>query len=82
MVRKNEDSIVRQRVADAILNDGGRNFWSEIKRIRHNKGGVPNSVDGLTDVKDIAQLFAAKYRELYTSVPYDKSEMHDAVYSR
>ena len=58
-VRKDEDSIIRERVADAFLNDDGRNFWSEIKRIRRNKGGVCNSVDGLTDVRDIAQLFAA-----------------------
>jgi hypothetical protein len=35
-VRKDEDSIVWERVASALLNDGGRNFWSEIKRIRSN----------------------------------------------
>ena len=78
-VKKDEDSIIRERVADAFLNDDNRNFWSEIKRIRRNKGGVSNSVDGLTDDRDIAQLFAAKYRDLYTSVPYDKHEMQSIV---
>jgi len=28
-------------------------------------------VDGLTDAGDITQLFAARYRNLYTSIPYN-----------
>jgi hypothetical protein len=34
--RKIEDSIIRKRVAGVFLNDDGRNFWSEIERIRRN----------------------------------------------
>ena len=69
-VKKDEDSIVRERVASALLNEGGRNFWSEIKRIRSNKESISRSVDGLSEAGSIANLFAVKYRELYTSVPY------------
>jgi len=36
-------------------------------------------VDGQTDVSAIAKLFATKYRELYTSVPYDKDDMQRIV---
>lgn len=78
-VKRDEESIVRERVANAMLNDGGRNFWSEIKRMRGNKAGVSRTVDGLTDADSIANLFADKYRELYTSVPYNESEMQDIV---
>jgi hypothetical protein len=35
-VKKGEKSIIRERVASALLDDEGRNFWSEIKRIRCN----------------------------------------------
>jgi len=37
--------------------------------------------DGLTDTGDIAQFFASRYRDVYTSVPYNIYEMHvkDAV---
>ena len=28
---KDEESIIRERIADAMLNDEGRNFWSEVK---------------------------------------------------
>jgi hypothetical protein len=66
---------VRKRTAVSMLNNCTRNFWSEIKRIRSNKAGVSNSVDGSTDSSCIAKLFAAKYRLLYNSVSYDRNEM-------
>ena len=78
-LKKDENSIVRELVAEAILSDGGRNFWSEIKRIRSNKSSNSRIVDGQTDVGAIAKLFATKYRELYTSVPYDKDDMQRIV---
>jgi hypothetical protein len=73
--RKDEECIVYERVADALLHNGRRNFWFEIKRICGNKFRAGNTVDGFNDVNDIVRLFAAKYRELYTSVPYDVPEM-------
>jgi len=78
-LKKDENLIVRERVAEAILSDGGRNFWSEIKRIRSHRSSNSRIVDGQTDVGAIAQLFATKYRELYTSVPYDKDDMQRIV---
>ena len=78
-LKKDEESILRERVADGILSDGGRNFWSEIKRIRSNKASTSRIVDGQTDVSNIARLFADKYRELYTSVPFNKDEMQCIV---
>ena len=64
-----------------MANGDDRNFWEEIKRIRRHKTGGPVAVDGLTDIKEIAQLFATKYRELYTSVPYDSVELNHMLNS-
>jgi len=36
-------------------------------------------VDGQTDVGAIAKLFATKYRELYTSMAYNKDDMQHMV---
>jgi len=36
---------------------------------------VCNVIDGLTHSDDIAECFADKYRELYTSVTYDTADM-------
>jgi len=70
-----ENTIIRDRVAASLLEDGKRNFWQEIKRIRGNKAVSSRMVDGLTDVGNIAHLFASRYRDLYTSVPYNIDEM-------
>jgi hypothetical protein len=70
---------VRERIADAFLHNDERNFWSEIKCIRSCKAGSSRIIDGQTDVGDIARLFADKYRELYTSVAYDESEMQALI---
>ena len=78
-VKKDEDFIVRERVASALPNDWGRNFWSEIKRIRSNKESISRSVDGLSEADNIAKLFAGKYRELYTSVPYSELEIQHTL---
>ena len=64
---KIEDAIVRERIAESILNNNDRSFWTEIKRIHSSKAGLSSLVDGHTDVNSIAQLFAVKYRHLYTS---------------
>jgi hypothetical protein len=78
-VKKDEEAILRERIADCMLRNDDRNFWLEIKRIRNNKVGSSRIIDGLTDAAEIAELFAHKYRELYTSVPYDTKEMQDFI---
>ena len=69
LVKKNEESIVRDRIANTILSNGKRNFLAEIKRIRSNKVGSSRTIDGFTDAESIANLFAVKYKDLYINVP-------------
>ena len=44
-VRKNEEQIVRKRIANAMSGNGGQNFWAEIKHIRSHAAVVNRSVD-------------------------------------
>ena len=74
-MKRDEDKIINERLAESILNNNSRNFWSEIKRIRTHKSGTSRIVDGQMESVCIAKLFATKYRDLYTSVPYDVNEM-------
>jgi hypothetical protein len=73
--RRDEENIVRERIAEALLSDPARNFWKEVKRIRHKKNNYSKNVDGYTDENSIAQVFASKYKNLYSSVPYDVVEL-------
>src|SRR5664279_3158638 len=75
-VKRDEDTIINERLADSLLNNSTCDFWSEIKRIRSSKSGTSCIVDGQTEAISIAKLFADKYRNLYTSVPYGVNEMH------
>jgi len=72
-VKRDEDKIINERLAESLLNNGARDVWSEIKHIRSSKTGISCSVDGHTEATSIAKLY--KYRDLYTSVPYDVNEM-------
>jgi hypothetical protein len=69
---------VREQIAKSILNNNGRSFWTEIKRIR-SKAGLSSLVDGHTDVNSSTQLFAVKYCHLYTSVPWDEVELQSLI---
>ena len=66
--------IINERFADAMLVDN-RDLWSEMKRLRSNKTCLSNMVDHFTSPCDIANFFASKYQDLYTSVKFDKAEM-------
>ena len=77
-VRENDNSIVKQRVAESFVRRLCPDFWAEIKEIRGDKASISRVVDGWTDQSNsISELFADKYKSLYTSVPYDSTEMQD-----
>ena len=74
-------SIVKQtvnkRIAEALSENRSRDFWGEIKRIRQKRAASSSSVDGFSNSSDIADSFADKFHELYTTVDYDKDELLD-----
>ena len=75
-LRKNEQELVNERFADSVLRNRTRDFWGEVKRMRSTRQQCSSSVDGSTDPDDIAELFADKYKDLYTCVSYDVTEMN------
>jgi hypothetical protein len=48
-----------------------------VKRIRNNSVQSSNIIDGLSSPEEIANCFASRYRDLYTCVNYDYTEMQD-----
>jgi hypothetical protein len=74
-----EHKIVRQRTATALLDNRSRDFWRDVKKIRTNRAPSSHTIDGHTDANAIAQLFACKYREQYTSVAYDINELNSII---
>jgi len=78
-IKKDEDNIRCERIADIAAMNDDRNFWTEVKKIRSRKPARVRTVDGAGDDNGIAQLFASNYRDLYSCVSYNKSEMTEII---
>ena len=64
-------------MADDILNNRNRNFWSEVKKVKCNGSTLPNNVDACSGRVDIANLFKDKYEQLYNTVSYNENDMSE-----
>jgi len=62
-VKRNRSDIIKQRFADAIVEDRNRDFWHEVKHVCGSRARVQNIVDGQSQASRIADLFADKYKE-------------------
>jgi hypothetical protein len=47
-----------------------KHFWSLIRRLRGSRPSCPSTVDGVSDARGIADLFASSYKNLYNTNPY------------
>jgi hypothetical protein len=65
--------------ATAVADNDQRNFLSEVKRMHSCGTVISKTVDGQSSVSCIADLFANKYRDLYTSIPHDESDMRQVM---
>ena len=72
--KRKERELRFQKMVEYINEDKSRDFFRELKRL--NGGNCsPTCINGKTDAKDIAEVFAQKYNSLYNSVPYCKNNM-------
>ena len=73
--RRRKDEITKEHFAKSLIENKGRDFWKEVKKIRNSKVSGNYAIDGLNNVSDIARVFGDSYRDLYSSVAYDDIEM-------
>ena len=78
-VRKQEELIVRDRIAHSLLENGRRHFWAEVNKIRCKKAACCKIVDGYASEDSIAERFAHQYKHLCSSVPYDNNELRNII---
>ena len=75
--RRNKRNVKQKRIekmAEAIVEDKSRDFFKEVKKF-HPKDTKAPMIDNHIDSKEIADVFAQKYHELYNSVPSDAGDM-------
>ena len=74
-VVRNQDKLSAERMAERIANGQHQDFWDEVRRTRGSSRDSPTVVDDAVGTEQVCEAFAAKYGELYSSVPYDEEEM-------
>ena len=75
-VRRNENDIVKRKFAEAVLVNNSRDFWYEAKKQTSTRcKSFSSVVFNVAGCYAIANHFAEKYDELYSSVAYDECEM-------
>jgi hypothetical protein len=82
--RKNEDLLKKQAFAEAVLANNSRNFWNEVRKIKHAPKNLPSTIDAASIDSDIAEVFANTYKDLYNSVQCsadDLTEISDKIRS-
>ena len=69
-VKQNEDRMRSEKMVHALRCNDHKNLWCEVNKLKARKKTLPVMVDGIKGDANIAGIFANKYEQLYTSVPY------------
>ena len=77
-VKRDQDDIKKEKLADALYNNDNRELWAEIRRMKGAKVSGPISIDNITEEDKIADICTKKYYDLYNSVSYDPDDMRDS----
>lgn len=83
-VRSEKEKLKRLKLLSSMFSSD-RNFFKEVKRLRGHDRNNCQIIDGLSDNSQIAEKFAQKYKELYSSNSSDPSElksMMETLYSQ
>ena len=75
-VKRNRDMCSQNKLAECILEDKSRNFWSEVKKLRGSSKVAPNNIDSSVGDEQIGNMFANKYKDLYNCVSFNVSDMN------
>jgi hypothetical protein len=74
-LKRNSETLRKEKMAESLLNNKCRDFWTEVKKLKGNSVHYTNTLENKDDPYEIASHFADKYNKLYNSVPSDKCKI-------
>lgn len=80
-IKRNQDILSADRMANALIQNNNRPFWSEVRKSLGKKYSVPSIIDDADTDEGICNVFTNKYSDLYSSVPYNRCEMDRLKFS-
>ena len=75
-LKRQKNQNRRQKFAETVLNDSHRKFWDEINKMDSSVKNIASSVDGVSNVSAIVEIFARKYTDLFQCNATSKEEMY------
>lgn len=76
-IKRHESELRMSKMAVAIANNNSRSLWDEVKKCTKKRKQCAPNIDGISDSKGIAKLFAEKYRKLYNSAPFTEEQYNE-----
>ena len=77
--KKQNRKVRFQKMAESVLQDNSRSFFKEVKRINGAYNTRITCINGETQAQKITELFAGKYKELFSSVPSNSNAMQEIL---
>lgn len=75
-IKKNENSIVREKVSASLKDGNPKSFWNNINKINGSQKICSNNIDGV-DGERICDVFKQKYETLYSKS--DPLSLHSTI---
>ena len=73
--KREKESMIAASMASSLQTNNLTEFWRTVKKHSRFTSCLPSSIDDVNGEAEIANVFAEKYSELYTSAPYDALNM-------
>ena len=70
-INRQEHVLSAHSMADNLLKKDINSFWKEVKTLNRAKAALPCSIEGVTDVVAIADLWRQHYAELFNCIKYE-----------
>ena len=74
-VKRNRQKLASEKMANALLENRDRDFWSEVKKVRGHSTSFASQIDDLNGAINISNHFSSKFEDVYNSVAFDNHDM-------
>ena len=67
-IKRHEDQLRQDAIANALCNDSDGKFWKEIKKLSPNNVPLPVSIDDATGKQEVADMWKEHFKNLLNCV--------------
>ena len=77
--KSNQDRIIADNLANKLLCKNSKDFWKEIKKYNNNKSEIATTVNNVTGIHNITNMWQNHYKELLNSCSIDNNSRNNIL---